>query len=180
MNACGDGGFLTTDNRDIAQQVRISRNHGLSDRNTVEKFSGVSRLDTLKAAILVYRISRLPQMIEKRRNNADLYRSWLDLSQVYIPEECEEEFNTYHTFVIQCEKRDELQKYLIENGIETAIHYPVPIHLQPAALSLGARKGDFTVTENQSERILSLPIHQYLSEDTIFEISKCINEFLAK
>jgi len=180
LNACGDGGFLTTDNRDIAQQVRISRNHGLSDRNTVEKFGGVSRMDTLQASILVYRISRLPQVIEKRRNNADLYRSWLDLSQVYIPEECEEEFNTYHTFVIQCQKRDELQEYLIERGIETAIHYPVPIHLQPAALSLGARKGDFPVTENQSERILSLPIHQYLSEDTIFEISKCINEFLAK
>jgi len=179
LNACGDGGFLTTDNSDIAQQVRMSGNHGLSDRNTVEKFGGVSRMDTLQASILVYRISRLPQVIEKRRNNADLYRSWLDLSQVYIPEECEEEFNTYHTFVIQCEKRDELQKYLIENGIETAIHYPVPIHLQPAALSLGARKGDFTVTENQSERILSLPIHQYLSEDTIFEISKCINEFFS-
>ena len=179
LNACGDGGFLTTDNSDIAQQVRMSGNHGLSDRNTVEKFGGVSRMDTLQASILVYRISRLPQVIEKRRNNADLYRSWLDLSQVYIPEECEEEFNTYHTFVIQCEKRDELQKYLIEHGIETAIHYPVPIHLQPAALSLGVRKGDFPVTENQSERILSLPIHQYLSEDTIFEISKCINEFFS-
>ena len=180
LNACGDGGFLTTDNRNIDQLVRIYRNHGLSDRNTVKKFSGVSRMDTLQAAILIYRISRLPQMIEKRRKNAELYRSWLDLNQVYIPEECEEKFNTYHTFVIQCEKRDELQEYLIERGIETAIHYPVPIHLQPAALSLGVRKGDFPVTENQSKRILSLPIHQYLREDTIFEISKCINEFLAK
>ena len=180
LNACGDAGFMTTDDENVAKCVRQYRNHGLADRNTVEKFGGVSRMDTLQAAILTYRLSRLAQMIERRRNNVEQYKSLLNLDQVFIPEEHEKEFNTYHTFVIQCEKRDELQEHLIERGIETAIHYPVPIHLQPAALSLGARKGDFPVTENQSERILSLPIHQYLSEDTIFEISKCINEFLAK
>ena len=180
LNACGDAGFMTTDDEKVAKCVRQYRNHGLADRNTVEKFGGVSRMDTLQAAILTYRLSRLAQMIERRRNNVEQYKSLLNFDQVFIPEEHEKEFNTYHTFVIQCEKRDELQEHLIERGIETAIHYPVPIHLQPAALSLGARKGDFPVTENQSERILSLPIHQYLSEDTIFEISKCINEFLAK
>ena len=180
LNACGDAGFITTDDENVAKCVRQYRNHGLADRNTVEKFGGVSRMDTLQAAILTYRLSRLAQMIERRRNNVEQYKSLLNFDQVFIPEEHEKEFNTYHTFVIQCEKRDELQEHLIERGIETAIHYPVPIHLQPAALSLGARKGDFPVTENQSERILSLPIHQYLSEDTIFEISKCINEFLAK
>ena len=180
LNACGDAGFMTTDDENVAKCVRQYRNHGLADRNTVEKFGGVSRMDTLQAAILTYRLSRLAQMIERRRNNVEQYKSLLNFDQVFIPEEHEKEFNTYHTFVIQCEKRDELQEHLIERGIETAIHYPVPIHLQPAALSLGARKGDFPVTENQSERILSLPIHQYLSEDTIFEISKCINEFLAK
>ena len=180
LNACGDAGFMTTDDENVAKCVRQYRNHGLADRNTVEKFGGVSRMDTLQAAILTYRLSRLAQMILRRRNNVEQYKSLLNFDQVFIPEEHEKEFNTYHTFVIQCEKRDELQEHLIERGIETAIHYPVPIHLQPAALSLGARKGDFPVTENQSERILSLPIHQYLSEDTIFEISKCINEFLAK
>ena len=180
LNACGDAGFMTTDDENVAKCVRQYRNHGLADRNTVEKFGGVSRMDTLQAAILTYRLSRLAQMIERRRNNVEQYKSLLNFDQVFIPEEHEKEFNTYHTFVIQCEKRDELQEHLIERGIDTAIHYPVPIHLQPAALSLGARKGDFPVTENQSERILSLPIHQYLSEDTIFEISKCINEFLAK
>ena len=180
LNACGDAGFLTTNNADIAQQVRMFRNHGLVDRNTVENFGGVSRMDALQAAILSYRLSRLAKIIESRRKNADLYRSSLDLNQVYIPEECKEEFNTYHTFVIQCEKRDELQEYLMENGIETSIHYPIPIHLQPSTFFLGFSKGDFPVTEQQSERILTLPIHQYLREDTIIDISKCINDFLEK
>jgi dTDP-4-amino-4,6-dideoxygalactose transaminase len=178
LNACGDAGFLTTDNSNIAQNIRLSSNHGLADRNTVEKFGSVSRMDTLQAAILIYRLSRLPEMIKKRRINANLYRTLLDLKQVYIPQERKEELNTYHTFVIQCENRDELQKHLMENGIETAIHYPVPIHLQPAALTLGVSKGDFPVTENQSGRILTLPIHQYLNESDIGYVCHTINRWV--
>ena len=179
LNACGDAGFLTTDDEDIAKQVHLSRNHGLADRNTVEQFGNVSRMDTLQATILEYRLSRLSQVIEKRRKNADMYRELLNSSQIHIPEEREEEFNTYHTFVIQCDKRNELKRYLMKQGIETAIHYPVPIHLQPAASHLGYRKGDFPVTETQSERILTLPIHQYLQEYTIINISNCINAFFS-
>ena len=177
LNACGDAGFLTTDHADIANKVLLLRNHGLADRNTVVQFGYVSRMDTLQAAILTYRLSRLAQMIERRRTNVDQYKSLLNLDQVFIPEEHEEEFNTYHTFVIQCDKRDELKQYLLEKGIETVIHYPIPIHLQPAASSLGYSKGDFPVTETQSERILTLPIHPYLQEDTIIQISNCINTF---
>ena len=177
LNACGDAGFLTTDDEDIANKVLLLRNHGLADRNTVGQFGYVSRMDTLQAAILTYRLSRLAQMIERRRTNVDQYQSLLNLDQVFIPEEHEEEFNTYHTFVIQCDKRDELKQYLLEKGIETVIHYPIPIHLQPAASSLGYSKGDFPVTETQSERILTLPIHPYLQEDTIIQISNCINTF---
>ena len=177
LNACGDAGFLTTDNSDIARQVRLSRNHGLADRNVVEQFGNVSRMDSLQAAILEYRLSRLALLIDRRRKNADMYRDLLDSSHIYVPEELNEEFNSYHTFVIQCDNRDELQHYLLEQGIETVMHYPVPIHLQPAASSLGYSKGDFPVSETQSERILTLPIHQYLQEDTIIQISNCINTF---
>ncbi len=177
LNACGDGGFLTTDDKDIANQVRLSRNHGLIDRNTVEQFGWVSRMDTLQAAILDYRLSRLDKLIEIRRKNAEIYKENISSNQVFIPEERDEEFNTYHTFVIQCDRRDELRNVLLDNGIETAIHYPVPIHLQPAAKTLGYGKYDFPVTESQSKRILTLPIHQYLHEETIIKISNCINKF---
>ena len=77
-----------------------------------------------------------------------------------------EEFNTFHTFVVQVDRRDELQAYLQGRGIKTAIHYPVPIHLQPAARALGHKKGDFPVTERQAERILTLPVNQYMSGRT--------------
>ena len=109
-----------------------------------------------------------------------MYRELLNSGHVYIPEEREEEFNTFHTFVIQCDLRDELQKYLFEKGIETAIHYPVPIHLQPAASSLGYSKGDFPVTEAQSEQILTLPIHQYLEKNDIKYVCEFINKFFQK
>ena len=97
LNACGDAGFLTTDDEDIAEQVNLSRNHGLADRNTVEQFGNVSRMDTLQATILEYRLSRLSEITEKRRKNADMYRELLNSSQIHIPEEREEEFYTYHT-----------------------------------------------------------------------------------
>ena len=177
LNACGDAGFLTTNDSSIAKLVKLFRSHGLTDRNTVEQFGFVSRMDTLQAAILEFRLSNLAQTIEIRRKNAEKYREMLHSSPVFIPEEHKLEFNTYHTFVIQCDRRNELQKFLMEHGIETAVHYPVPIHLQPAAKTLGYSKGDFPITENQSERILTLPIHQYLKEDTIIKISNCINKF---
>ena len=180
LNACGDAGFLTTDNSDIARQVRLSRNHGLADRNVVEQFGNVSRMDTLQAAILEYRLSQLSQMIESRRKNAEMYKELLHSSPVYIPEERELEFNTYHTFVIQCDRRNELQNYLLEKGVETAIHYPVPIHLQPAASYLGYIKGDFPVTEAQSKQILTLPIHQYLEKNDIKYVCEFINKFFQK
>ena len=177
LNTCGDGGFLTTNDSEIARQVRLSRNHGLMDRNTLEQFGYVSRLDALKAAILNYRIENLQDVIKKRRKNADLYRQIINPDYAFIPEEDDKEYNTYHTFVIQCDQRDELKQYLLDNSIETAIHYPVPIHLQPAASILGYSKGDFPKTEEQKGRILSLPIHQYLKEDSICKISQCVNRF---
>lgn len=177
LNACGDGGFLVTDDDAIASQIRLIRNHGLVDRNTVERFGYVSRMDALQAAILSFRLSQLEAVIQKRRENAILYRSLLDPRKVFIPEDRPDEFNTYHTFVIQVDDRQQLCKYLASIGIETSIHYPIPIHLQPAAKMLGCKVGSFPVTELQASRIITLPIHQYLTEDEITEIAKQINGF---
>ena len=147
------------------------------DRDTVERFGYVSRMDTLQAAILKYRLNQLPKVIEKRRKNAQLYCTLLDQQNVFIPNEQSDEFNTYHTFVIQCDQRDELRVYLLKNGIETAIHYPVPIHLQPASVFLNHAQGDFPVTESQAERILTLPVHQYLKKEEIRMIANCVDHF---
>ena len=177
LNACGDGGFLLTNEKDISLNVRRMRNHGLVDRNYIENFGFVSRMDSLQAGILLFRLRNLYDNIEKRRKNADYYANNIEKNKVYIPFEKNNYYNTYHTFVIQCDYRDKLKEYLLSKGIETAIHYPIPIHLQSAARSLNYKKGDFPNAEKQSSKILSLPVNQFLVEKQLEYITHCINEF---
>jgi dTDP-4-amino-4,6-dideoxygalactose transaminase len=177
LNACGDGGFLVTDDDEIANKIKLLRTHGMIDRNTVKHFGYVSRMDSLQAAILNYRIDKLHLVTEKRRKNADLYYQLLDRNKVFIPNQRDVEYNTFHTFVIQVEKRDKLKEYLAGAGIETGIHYPIPIHLQPASVSLGYNEGDFVVTEKQAKSILTLPVNQYLQENEIEYICQTVNSF---
>ncbi len=178
LNAAGDGGFLVTDDDELAQRVRLLRNHGLLDRNTVVEFGTVSRMDALQAAILGFRIGRLEKVTHQRQKNAMLYREYLDRRKIFVPDEHEKEWNTYHTFVIQIDKRDEVQANLRERGIETSIHYPVPIHLQPAASNLGYAQGSFPVAEYQAKRILTLPVNQYLREEEVCWIANQVNEIV--
>jgi dTDP-4-amino-4,6-dideoxygalactose transaminase len=167
LNALGDAGFVTTNDAAAAARMRRLRTHGMADRETVEEWGFVSRMDVLHAAILDYRLDKLPEVIAKRRENAALYQRLLKHEKIFVPPCRQDEFNTFHTFVIQAERRDDLQRHLRAIGIKTAIHYPVPIHLQPAAASLGYRKGDFPATESQAERILTLPVNQYMSAQDV-------------
>ncbi len=158
--------------------MRRQRNHGLVDRDTVEGFGLVSRMDTLQAAVLEFRLGRLDEIIRQRRANAARYRELLDCGEIYIAPDRNIEFNTYHTFVIQLERRDALQRYLAEKGIGTAIHYPIPIHLQPAAAALGYLRGDFPIAKSQAERILTLPINPSLTVQQIEIIATETKRFL--
>lgn len=178
LNACGDAGFLVTDDDEIAQQIRLLRTHGMIDRNTVKHFGYVSRMDSIQAAILNYRINKLHLVSKKRRKNAELYFNLLNRDKIFIPDERPEEFNTFHTFVIQVDNRDSLKEKLDKIGIGTGIHYPIPIHLQPAASYLGYKKGDFQITEYQAGRILTLPVNQYLDEKDVRIISEKVNSFV--
>ena len=177
LNACGDGGFVITDDDVCAQKIRSMRNHGMEDRNIVKNFGYVSRLDALQAAILSYRLEGLDNVIERRRNNAKLYRKMLDVEKVVLPPEDPKYFDTFHTFVIQVDRRDDLISHLIKNGIQTAIHYPIPIHLQPAASELGYCEGSFPVAEAQAKRILTIPVNQFLTASQVEFVAEKINEF---
>lgn len=177
LNAIGDSGYLTTNSKKIYDYIRILRSHGMANRNVVKNFGYVSRMDNVQAAILNYRLNNLNNIISKRRKNAKLYFKYLNKINMILPNENVHEFNTYHTFVIQVNKRDKLKNYLQKNGINTAIHYPIPIHLQPAAKKFGHKLGDFKNTERQAKSILTLPINQFLKEKEIIFISKKINNF---
>ena len=177
LNAMGDSGYLTTNSNTIANYIRDIRNHGMTNRNKIYHFGHVSRMDNLQASILNYRLKSLPGIIKKRRENAKIYFENLNENYIFFPRENKKEFNTYHTFVVQLPKRDQLKKYLRKKGIETSIHYPIPIHLQPAAKKLNYKKGDFKVTEKQAKEILTLPINQYLNKNDIKKICLEINKF---
>jgi dTDP-4-amino-4,6-dideoxygalactose transaminase len=177
LNAVGDAGYVTTHDAKLADRLRRLRNNGLVDRNTVLEWGTVSRLDTLQATALLYRLEQLSAVIAARRENARLYRQHLDPAAVLIPPDRPEEWNTYHTFVIQVDRRDELKEALAACGVGTAIHYPVPIHLQPAARALGHRAGDFPEAERQAGRVLSLPVHPFLQPGDVARVATLINEF---
>ncbi len=177
LNALGDAGYLTTNDDACADTARLYRNHGMADRNTVVRWGSVSRMDALQAAVLRYRLKHLPDVIRKRQCNAARYRSQLDRSTVYFPNPRPHAEDTFHTFVIQTNNRDGLAAHLKANGIDSAIHYPVPIHRQPAAKSLTVSAGALPNTERQAGRILTLPIHQFLSEADIDRVAAAVNEF---
>ncbi len=177
LNAIGDSGYLVTSNKIIYEKAKQLRNHGLKNRNNADIFGYVSRMDTIQAAILNYRIKNLKKTISIRRENFKNYSKYLNPKFVYFPIEEKYKFNTYHTFVIQVKKRDELRKYLKNNGVGTAIHYPIPIHLQKASKFLNYKKGDFPNTELQSKKILTLPINESINKNIIIKISNMINNF---
>lgn len=180
LNACGDGGVLTTDDPSLFQQFKILRNIGLRSRDDCVAWGHNSRLDTLQAAILLVKLAYLEEWTDKRRANVCIYQDLLaSVEQMQIPVDRPYEKAVYHTFVIQTDLRDGLKSYLADHGVGTGIHYPVPIHLQKAASSLGYRQGDFPVTESQAGSILSLPVYPELGKTQIEYVADCIHSYFA-
>lgn len=179
LNALGDGGFVTTNDSALAQKIIKLRNHGMLERNKSELFGFVSRMDTIQAIVLNYRLSKLNSIIEKRRQNATYYNMLFSniIPEVSIPDFFDENyFDTYHLYVIKIEKRNDLKAYLEHNGIGTAIHYPIPIHLQQAYLSR-FKKIYLPKTELQSNEILSIPINQFIDKNQIELVVNSIKKF---
>ena len=143
LSAIGDAGYIVTDNYKIYKKIKSLSNHGMENRNIIKNFGYVSRMDNIQAAFLNHKLNSLNSIIKARRRNAEIYKKELNRSKVFFIDERSEEFNTYHTFVVQVEKRDKLKKFLLNKNIQTSIHYPIPIHLQPASLKFGYKKGDF-------------------------------------
>ena len=178
LNACGDSGIITTDDVDIYEELLLLRNHGLRSRDNCVTWGFNSRLDSVQAAILLIKMDYLDLWTNKRISNAKYYQKELsEIDAIKLPKDKPYEKAVYHTFVIEMDNRDALRSYLLEHGIETSVHYPVPIHLQAAAKDLGYKRGDFPVTEKQSERILSLPVHQNLQDDDLDHVVKTIKAF---
>jgi dTDP-4-amino-4,6-dideoxygalactose transaminase len=178
LNALGDAGVITTDDQDLADRLRVLRNFGLRTRDECAEWSTNSRLDTLQAAMLLVKLDRLEAWTERRRANAAYYFEKLSgLPGLKLPFDRPGEYQVHHTFVIRSQRRDELKAFLAARGVGSSIHYPIPIHLQPAAKSLGYKRGDFPVAERQAAEILSLPIHHDLEQHELAYVAQCVTEF---
>lgn len=181
LNACGDGGVLTTGDREIYERLKVMRNLGLRTRDDCVMWSQNSRLDTLQAAILLVKLKHLDRWTSRRRENARRYRERLQsVAQVRLPPaEKDYEKAVYHTFVIQAERRDKLRAFLSARGIGSGVHYPVPIHLSEAGRELGYPPGSFPVAEAQARAIISLPVYAELTEEKLDFICSQIRAFYA-
>jgi dTDP-4-amino-4,6-dideoxygalactose transaminase len=176
LNAAGDGGVITTDDPGLNNKLRKARNHGLRNRDECEFWSYNCRLDTIQAAMLLIKMDYLDQWTEARRANAAFYQEHLG-SVVQIPEDKPHEYAVYHTFIVQAERRSELQAYLRAHRVDSKVHYPIPIHLQDAARGLGYGPGSFPVTERQARHILSLPVYPELTDDQLRRVVSSIKGF---
>ena len=175
LGCCGDGGMVVTDSNDIADDIRELRNYGQRKKHEHVHIGYNSRLDELQAAILRIKLKRLDRWIANRRTIASLYDELLPPT-VLTPYAAHIAEHAYHLYVIQTDKRDEMQRKLNAQGIETAIHYPTPIHQQIAYKYLGYNLGAFPHAEAVAKRILSLPMHPYLKLREIEYIADAVRE----
>lgn len=179
LRVIGDGGMIITQQKELADRLRICRSHGLRTREQCDFWSTNDRLDELQAALGRVHLRHLNESTEKRRLLAFRYNQLLS-PYVDVPLEGPGEYCIYQTYVIAGDRRDELHRYLRENGVEVLIHYATPIHLQPAARSLGYSAGDFPVTMRHVSRILSLPLYPSLTHEKQDRVVELIAQFYKK
>ena len=177
LGAYGDGGIVVTNDQSLARTLQSLRDYGQEKKNNhlIQGFN--SRLDTLQAAILRVKLPHLEEWNTQRKNHAKLYDHLLQGSELILPS-LNGRDHVFHLYVIRTRERDRLRESLARQGIETGIHYPVPIHLQPAYHYLGYRKGDFPVAEKIADEILSLPMFPELQEDQIIFVAEQVKRFL--
>lgn len=178
LNVWGDGGIATTNSEDLANQLRLLRNHGLVSRDECAIFAYNSRLDTIQAVVARHLLQKLSHITDSRIMNAAYFDLKLaNIPQIKIPLRDKVIKQVFHLYIISCENRDELQKYLISYGVDAKVHYSIPMHLQPAAASFGYKQGDFPVCEKTVSQVLSLPVHEFISQDQCARVVELIQQF---
>ena len=179
LGAYGDAGMVVTNNEEITEKIKLLRNHGRITKKYEHEIEGYSsRLDNLQAAILRVKLKYLNKWNDMRRKNAKKYNELLsNIDGIITPYEANYAKHIYHLYVIRTENRDKLREELKSKGVATGIHYPIPLHLQPAYNYLGYREGDFPITEECSKKILSLPMFAELGDKQIEEVAELVKYF---
>lgn len=178
LGACGEGGALVTSDEALAKKVRMLREHG-SVKKYEHALPGYNfRMEGMQGAVLAVKLPHLDGWNDRRRALAERYNQRLAEQGIVLPKEQAGARHVYHLYVIQAEDREALRDHLAQRGIETGLHYPVPLHQQEAYASLGYRTGDFPVTEKVAQHILSLPMYPDMRLEAVDYVSDAIREWV--
>ncbi|HKP71742.1 MAG TPA: DegT/DnrJ/EryC1/StrS family aminotransferase [Pyrinomonadaceae bacterium] len=185
LGAYGEGGAVVTDDAEVARRVRLLRDHGSEQKYRHEIVGYNFRLEGIQGAVLNVKLKHLDRWNDLRRAHAARYRELLesvagagDAPALTLPREMPYARHIYHLFVVQTDARDALQQHLGAAGVQTGIHYPIPVHLQPAYSSHGHRAGDFPEAERQAARVLSLPMFPELTGGQIERVAEAVQQFV--
>jgi dTDP-4-amino-4,6-dideoxygalactose transaminase len=177
LGAFGDAGCIVTDNFEIYEKIYMLRNYGSKVKYQNDILGVNSRLDEIQAAILSIKLEHYGELKKERISLAEKYLNMIDNTKIRLPEIREMADAIWHLFVVKVEKRDEFQEYLTSHGIGTQIHYPIPPHLSKAYEYLGYEKGDFPITEDYSDTLISLPLYDGMTEEEIMYVINVINRY---
>ncbi len=178
LNVWSDGGIIITDDKKIYDKLKLMRNHGLVDRDTVYELGYNSRLDTIQAVVGNWLIPQTHDIANKRIANAKFYDERLSkISGIKIPPRPTNFKIVYHLYIVFAQNRDLLLKHCIDNKIEAKIHYPIPIYRQKALNHLNYKKGDFPVADMHAENIITFPCDQHLSQQEMETVINVVSDF---
>jgi len=179
LNVWGDAGMIVTDNANIAGTLRQLRNHGLRNRDEVDFFGYNSRLDSVQAVVGSHLIESSDWITDTRIKWAGrMDEAFREMGEhICVPERRPHKRYVHHLYMVTVRNRDRLLSHLLENGVDAKIHYPIPLHLQRCSAHLGYRPGDFPVTEQQAQSIITFPVHQHLEEAQVEYMIDCVRRF---
>jgi len=177
LGAMGEGGMVTCNSEEANQRLRMLRDWGQSSKYNHETLGFNYRMDGFQGAILGAKLAHLEDWIEGRRKVASLYSELVQHADLMLPNEREDYQHVYYVYVVRSANRDQLQDHLTEAGIGTGIHYPHPVHLEPAFAGLGYKLGSFPIAEAAAEQVLSIPMYPEMSAEQIETVATALNNF---
>ena len=177
LGAFGDGGAIVTNDKKIADDVKVFRNYGSEKRYYNRVVGTNSRLDEIQAGLLRVRLSHMQELEDEKRQICNRYLSELNNPLIELPKIREGSTHIWHQFVIRCKTRDDLIEYLNKKNISTIIHYPIPPHLSEAYKYLGLKEGDLPITESYAKTVLSIPLFNGLTKEEQDYVIGALNEY---
>jgi dTDP-4-amino-4,6-dideoxygalactose transaminase len=178
LGCYGDGGMVTSNNHELMERVRRLRDHGRVGKYEHVELGWGYRLDAIQAAILGAKLPHLEEWTEKRRAAARRYDELFAGTEIVTPVERPYNRHVYHCYAIRTPRRDELAEYLSKQGIGVVIHYPIPMHLQPAYKQMGLGRGTFPVAEATADQVLSLPMYPEITPEQQQRVTDAVKAFV--